>query len=546
MSDAALASGDRAPSGHALARIVARWGRMMAGFVVLIALWSLAAQLSTGPVSMVPSPLAVATKLVHDGWTFYAPNVKASLYEAALGYLWGNGLALLLAAIVLVLPPLRRLILQLAIVSYCLPIVAIGPLLTIVFSGQAPMIALAALSVFFTTLVGALMGLEAADRTSLDLVRVYGGGSAKQLRYVRLYAALPSIFAALSLAAPAALLGAIVGEWLGSVQEGLGVAMVVSMQQMSAERTWGIAVVCGILAGAGYGGINLFARWLTPWRNESNSVSVGANASEAAASRFGVIARTLSVALISLLVVAAVWWGFLRLFGVNPLVGKTPYDVFRYLFMLPASAGHRASLGADLSVTLGHAALGFVAGLVGGVVVASSFVLSRTAEQTLMPVALVLRSVPLVAMTPLIVLVFGRGPATVAVISGIVVFFPCLVNIGLGLGSGSELSADLIRAYGGSPWTFLRKVALPNALPALFASARISVPGALIGALLAEWLATGDGIGYRMQLDVVQFRSADLWSSVALITATSLVLYFAVGVIEAFILSRAGFGGAKS
>jgi ABC-type nitrate/sulfonate/bicarbonate transport system permease component len=96
----------------------------------------------------------------------------------------------------------------------------------------------------------------------------------------------------------------------------------------------------------------------------------------------------------------------------------------------------------------------------------------RGIEQAFMPVAMLLCSVPLVAMTPLIMLIFGRELSGVAVIGGIVVFFPALVNLVFGLRSAPRPSIDLVTAYGGSKVTVLRKVAVPTALPAFFASAR--------------------------------------------------------------------------
>jgi ABC-type nitrate/sulfonate/bicarbonate transport system permease component len=112
---------------------------------------------------------------------------------------------------------------------------------------------------------------------------------------------------------------------------------------------------------------------------------------------------------------------------------------------------------------------------------------------------MLLRSVPLIAMAPLIILIFGRDVATVAVVAGIVVLFPALVNIVFGLHSASPRMPDVVSVYGGTPWTALRTVALPASLPSFFAAVRISVPGALTGALLVEWLATGDGIGSAIQ-----------------------------------------------
>ena len=243
----------------------------LAGPVGVLALWSLAALLANGPAGLVPAPWTVLRQIVRDGWAFYGPNIWPTVGEATAGFLWGNGLAIGLGLLVLLLPPLRRVVLQLATVSYCVPVIAIGPLLALVFSGRTPMVALAALSVFFTTLLGMLLGLRAAEPASLELVRACGGGTWQCFRRVQLRACLPSLFAALGIAAPAALLGAILGEWLGSVQSGLGVAMVVSMQQMAAPRSWGIVLVSGLLAGLAYALVALAGRMLTPWQRTARA-----------------------------------------------------------------------------------------------------------------------------------------------------------------------------------------------------------------------------------------------------------------------------------
>lgn len=238
----------------------------LVGFAAVLALWSLVSLLPHGQAVLVPPPWSVLAQLVRDGWAFYGPNIWPTLGEAMRGYLWGNGIAIALGLLVLLVPLLHRVVVQLATVSYCLPIIAIGPLLTVVFSGRTPMVALSALSVFFTTLAGMLLGLRAADPTSLDLVRAFGGGRWQRFRRVQLFAGLPALFAALCIVAPSSLLGAILGEWLGSVENGLGVAMVISMQQMAAARSWGIALVCGGLAGLAYAAIAAAGRLATPWR----------------------------------------------------------------------------------------------------------------------------------------------------------------------------------------------------------------------------------------------------------------------------------------
>ena len=252
------------------------------------------------------------------------------------------------------------------------------------------------------------------------------------------------------------------------------------------------------------------------------------------------VGTTALSAVVSVVLVCVVWTLFLRLAKVNKLVGKGPLDVWTFLVTAPKAATNRSDIGGHLATTLGHAGVGFVAGLLAATVVAVLFVLLSTVEQALMPVAMVVRSVPLVAMTPLLVLIFGRGVLGVTVIVGIVVFFPALVTIVFGLRSAPAQATDLVKAYGGGSWTVLRTVSLPSALPALFTAARISVPGCIIGALLAEWLATGTGLGYQMLKDSSTFAYAHLWSSVVVLTVVSVVLYYLVGAVESAVTARFG------
>jgi ABC-type nitrate/sulfonate/bicarbonate transport system permease component len=156
-----------------------------------------------------------------------------------------------------------------------MPLTAIGPIILVVFGGRAPTYFLAAISVFFTTLVGALLGLKAADRASLDVVTAYGGGRVSRLIKVQLISALPATISALKLAAPTALLGAIIGEYLGGVDSGLGVAITASQQSYNVPRTWGMAIACGFIAGVGYAILGLIGRIITPWSASSRGSGSG-------------------------------------------------------------------------------------------------------------------------------------------------------------------------------------------------------------------------------------------------------------------------------
>jgi len=242
-----------------------RWLAGALGFVGLVVVWQLVAMVFfAGKNPSVPAPSAILAQFHEDGFRPYWNNLTTTASAAFWGWLWGNSLAIVMALVFVQVPLIEKGLLKLAVAIYCLPIIAIGPILQIRFDGSTPKIILAALSVYFTTLIGMIVGLRSADRTSLDVVRAYGGNSLTQMRRVRLTASLPSLFAALRIAAPAAVLGALIGEYMGS-DSGLGVAMINSQQALAIERTWAIALTATALAGAGYVITAVVGRLCTPW-----------------------------------------------------------------------------------------------------------------------------------------------------------------------------------------------------------------------------------------------------------------------------------------
>lgn len=249
---------------HALAR---PWVGGTVGIVLLVALWwAMTANLTDN--TSFPTPVDVVRAAVDDGWSFYGPNVGPTLARAAQGYLWGNLAGLALAAVVLVVPRLEEVVTQLGVITSCLPVTAIGPIVMVIFGGRAAAIFLAAMLVFFTTLVGAVLGMRSASRSSLDLVTAYGGGRWTRIRTVQLMSALPAIVTALQVAVPAALLGAVVGEYLGGIDSGIGVALNAAQRQVQPDRVWALSILAGLVSLGGYALVGLVGRLLTPWASE--------------------------------------------------------------------------------------------------------------------------------------------------------------------------------------------------------------------------------------------------------------------------------------
>jgi ABC-type nitrate/sulfonate/bicarbonate transport system permease component len=241
----------------------------IATVAVLLVVWETAAHLFLARANLLPGPVEILEGIVRDR-ALYPRNVAATLSVAARGFVFGNAVAIALALLTVLVPRSESPIMQLAVVAYAVPILSVAPILVVLFPGDGARVILTALAVFFTTLIGTHTGLRQADRTSLDMVAAYGGGRYAELVKVRLWAALPYLFAALRIAAPTALLGAIIAEFLGA-DRGLGIALVVSEQNLDSVRTLGIGVVSATIAGLAYWVFGLLGRWLTPWAPAARS-----------------------------------------------------------------------------------------------------------------------------------------------------------------------------------------------------------------------------------------------------------------------------------
>jgi ABC-type nitrate/sulfonate/bicarbonate transport system permease component len=235
----------------------------LAGTCVVLLVWQIGGMTGVLGPAIAP-PTQVIAGVISDGTAFYGLHVPVTLTSAAVGYLSGNLVAIACAASVVVIPWLEKLVLQIGIASACVPLIAIAPILAACFNGPLTSTVLAAVSVFFTTLVGSVNGLRQADRSSEDLVRAYGGGRYAVLRKVQLLSALPSILNAMKIAVPLAMLGTVIGESMGQ-ERGLGSALMVAQQASNIVRTWGIALVLSLLTACGFLAIGAVERIATPW-----------------------------------------------------------------------------------------------------------------------------------------------------------------------------------------------------------------------------------------------------------------------------------------
>jgi ABC-type nitrate/sulfonate/bicarbonate transport system permease component len=241
----------------------------------------------------------------------------------------------------------------------------------------------------------------------------------------------------------------------------------------------------------------------------------------------------------ALAVMALLWQLAVTTFGLGAFGTKSVGDVWTFLFTDPDAAVNRGELGTALGETAQHAVAGFVVGMAVGIGLAVAFVLLPALERPLMPVLLLTQALPVLAVLPLFVLLFGRGLAVTLVITTLAVFFPTFVLSSQGLRAVPADQLSYLDSLDAGRWTTLRRLRLPSAVPDLFAAARVAVPSAMFGAIVAEWLATGDGLGYLMITAASGSGGYSLlWAAVALTTVFTMAWYAVVGVLEAVALGH--------
>ncbi len=244
-----------------------------AGGIIFLALliWEALVFLYRLPVYLLPAPTRIVqTFLLQPG--YYLSALGVTLLEAFSGLLLGTLVGVLTAVLVSLYPYLERGVMTLAILVKSTPLAAIAPLLTIWLGfGVLPKIIITALLTFFPTLVNVLVGLQSAERDMLDLMRVHRATRWQVLTYVRVWLAAPYLFAALRVAAPLALVGAVIAEWTGA-SGGLGRVMWLAYSNLNLPPMFAAIFLLSLSGMAAYGGVVWLERHAIRWKDASSFV----------------------------------------------------------------------------------------------------------------------------------------------------------------------------------------------------------------------------------------------------------------------------------
>jgi len=244
------------------------------------------------------------------------------------------------------------------------------------------------------------------------------------------------------------------------------------------------------------------------------------------------IAAPLAIGLISL----GLWEWAVRHFHVAPYIVPGP------LLILQALVDNWASLAVSLRITLEITALALLAAIVVGGLLAILFTQSKWIELSLFPYAVVLQVTPIVAIAPLIIIWVNDTMTSLLVCAWLVAFFPILSNTILGLNSADRNLVDLFRLYGAGRWKTLIYLRLPAALPYFLGGLRISGGLALIGAVVAEFVAgtggTASGLAFRILEAGYQLKVPLMFAALALVSASGIVIFLLLSLFSHLMLRR--------
>ncbi|MQA73807.1 MAG: ABC transporter permease subunit [Solirubrobacterales bacterium] len=240
-------------------------------------------------------------------------------------------------------------------------------------------------------------------------------------------------------------------------------------------------------------------------------------------------------ALPSLFVAVAVLVGWelaVEIFNVSEFVLAKPTEILAELSasseLLRDAAGY----------TLQEIVYGFALSAAVGIAIALVLAAWRLADRALYPLVVAFQTVPKVALAPIFVLWFGYGVFPKMLLIATIAFFPVALNMRTGLYAVDRDLLLLLQSVGASRWEILRKVQIPNALPYLFAGLKIAITFSVIGAVVAEFAGSSQGLGYLIEFASTQLDTRLVFAALLVISILGLALYYGVGLLERLVSRR--------
>lgn len=240
--------------------------------------------------------------------------------------------------------------------------------------------------------------------------------------------------------------------------------------------------------------------------------------------------KSWGVKLLGVCVFLGLWQLVVTAFHIKKYVLPSPVLVFQSLFdpVMVAKNNWLVNIGTTASEIL----VGFGVTLAAGVLLALLIAWSRVLNKLLMPVVVLLNSIPKIALAPLFLLWFGYGLRTNVLVAVLVAFFPVVINMVTGLIEVDENLLDLVQYLNATKLQVFLKIRIPNALPHLFAGIRTSATMCVTGAIVGEFIASRNGLGHLLRSAQANIDMATMFACLLLLSVIGLLFFRLIGVVE--------------
>lgn len=224
------------------------------------------------------------------------------------------------------------------------------------------------------------------------------------------------------------------------------------------------------------------------------------------------------------------WQFLLPLSGVPAFIAPTPTKILSVFFT------QTDLILSNFWPTATEALAGFFFGNLSAVLFAILFTYARYVRMAYFPVVLFFNTIPILALSPIIILIFGLGMTPKIIIAAIICFFPTLVNMIRGLESATANEDELFRMLSATRFETFLRLHLPRSLPMLFSSLRIATATAVIGAIVGEWIGSDKGLGALIIQATFNYQSDRLYAAIVASSSLSIALFALVALTEKWVM----------
>ena len=235
------------------------------------------------------------------------------------------------------------------------------------------------------------------------------------------------------------------------------------------------------------------------------------------------------------LIVAGITWELVRyLAALPPIILPSLKSVFESVFTI-------RDLPIHFGVTAAEAITGFIIGNIAAVLIAIAIIRWPNLENVIVPYAIALKTTPVVAFAPILLLWLHEGFMSKAVTAAAVCFFPTLINGVRGLRAVEQDYLDLFQSWKTNWVQTLIYLRLPSSLPYLFAAIKLSSSLAVVGAIVAEFVAADKGLGFLIVIFSRQSNTPEMFAAIFISTILGIVWFIVIVIIERVMAKRYGF-----